>query len=142
MLGRKEVLKGNYTYRKDLIPLKYSQHAQERLEERVEGELIVAPTMVRISNNNIYGGVKKGKRLVEVVVRLDYKKDKWMFLAIVVAHGIVKTVWINDKRKRTNRKAEEVRDEVGDVQKDMESERAKVTNFWEAIKRLYQEFLL
>jgi len=96
-LSRKEVIDG-YKWREGLIPLVLSKHAQRRIEERVEGEFIIVPTVVRITKQNICSGRSKdGKKLSSVKIRLDYKNDKWMFLVVCPNSGVVKTLYINYK---------------------------------------------
>ncbi len=111
---RKEII-GKIKYRQGFISLLYSDHAKERLLERVDGELIVAPTVVQITDNNIYSGeTYDNKKLTQACIRLDYKQDKWMFLVVVLGNGVVKSLWIND------RKTGKIRAKMGNVQKDME----------------------
>lgn len=96
-ISRKEVLKA-YKWREGLIPLSLSNHALRRIEERVDGEFPIIPTVVRITRNNICSGRSKdGKKLTSVKLRLDYKRDKWMYLVICPNSGVVKTLYINYK---------------------------------------------
>lgn len=130
---RKDII-GKIKYREGLIPLSYSNHAKQRLRERVDGELIVAPTVVRVTENNLSSGeTKDGHRLTEACIRLDYKKDKWMFLVVRLGSGLVKTLWINDKKARKLRK------EVGNVQEHLEEEAPQIRSKWNLFRRLYKK---
>lgn len=133
---RKDIV-GKMKYRQGFIPLLYSQHAKERLQERVEGELIVAPTTVQITDRNIYSGeTKDNKKLTQACIRLDYKKDKWMFLVVILGSGIVKSLWINDK------KARKIRTEVGNVQENLEEKTPQVSLFWKISWTRVKKYLL
>lgn len=82
-LTRKEIIDGGFRWREGLIKLSLSKHAKRRTEERVEGEFPIIPTVCRITKGNICSGrTKDGKTLNSVKVRLEYKRDKWMFLVI------------------------------------------------------------
>jgi len=96
-ISRKEILSGDYKWRGDLIPLVLSKHARRRVEERIDGEFIIVPSVARITKENICSGREKGGYLTNVKIRLDYKRDKWMFLVICPATGVVKTLYINYK---------------------------------------------
>lgn len=100
-LTRQEVLKG-YKWKEGLINLSLSNHCRRRIEERVDGEFPIVPTMVRITEKNICSGRAKGKKLTSVKIRLDYKSDKWMYLIICPWSGVVKTLYINYKDVKKN----------------------------------------
>lgn len=100
-ISRKDIL-ANYKWREGLIPLSLSKHAKRRVEERVDGEFPIVPTVVRITRNNICSGRGKGKKLTSVKIRLDYKTDKWMYLVICPNSGVVKTLYINYKDAKKN----------------------------------------
>ena len=107
-LSRKEILNGGYKWREGLITLKLSKHAQRRVEERILGELVIVPSICRITKENICSGRSKdGKSLTSVKIRLDYKKDQWMYLVICPWTGIVKTLYINYKNAKKEREARE-----------------------------------
>ena len=112
--SRKEVIE-KFRWREGLIPLSLSKHAQRRIEERVDGEFPIVPTMCRITRENICSGRSKdGQRLSSVKIRLDYKKDKWMFLVICPSSGVVKTLYINfkdAKKERALKKKYEIKEE-------------------------------
>jgi len=115
-LTRKEILAGGYKWREGLIPLSLSLHAKRRIEERVDGEFPIVPKICRITKENICSGrTKDGKHLSSVKIRLDYKKDKWMFLVICPGSGIVKTLFINyknAKREQTIKEREGITEEI------------------------------
>lgn len=100
-VSRKEILAG-FKWREGLIPLSLSKHAQRRVEERVDGEFPIVPTVVRITRNNICSGRAKGKKLTSIKIRLEYKEDKWMYLVICPNSGVVKTLYINYKDAKKN----------------------------------------
>lgn len=100
-LTKEEILKG-YKWRGGLIPLTLSKHAQRRVEERVDGEFPIVPTMLRITEKNICSGRANGKRLISVKVKIDYKTDKWMYLIVCPNSGVVKTLYINYKDAKKN----------------------------------------
>jgi len=101
-LSRKEII-DKYRWREGLIPLSLSKHAKRRVEERVDGEFPIVPTMVRITEKNICSGRSdNGKKLSSVKIRLDYKNDKWMYLVICPNSGVVKTLYINYKDAKKN----------------------------------------
>lgn len=57
--------------------------------------------MVRVTKDNIHSGkTDDGKQLVSVVVRLNYNRTKFIFLAFNPYDGGLKTVWFRDKSKK------------------------------------------
>ncbi len=107
-LNRKEVLEGGYEYRTGLIPLILSKHAIRRIAERIDGEFIIVPSVARITKENICSGrTKDGKFLTNIKIRLDYKRDKWMYLVICPSSGVVKTLYINYKDAKKENEARE-----------------------------------
>ena len=102
-LMRKQILQGNYIYPRDLIRLRQSKHFIERLEERGIG-LECIPTVVRVSKDNIHSAKAEGKELVTAVVRLKYNSYKYIFLAVDLRDGYLRTVWFKGKGKYGNRK--------------------------------------
>jgi hypothetical protein len=95
---RKEIFENDMSYPKDLINISYSKHCLERLEERLEGSLKFLPTVVRITEKNISSGHSiDGKKLDEVLIRINYKADTWCFLAINLESYKVKTVYFKKK---------------------------------------------
>ena len=133
---KRELKNKKISYRKGLIPLTYSDHAKERLKERVNGELIVAPTVLRVTDQNIFSGelYKNSTKLKEVCVKLDYKHDKWMFIVVVLNNGVVKTIWINDKKRK-------IREKVGSIQEDLEREETYKPTKWQTYLWRIEEFL-
>lgn len=129
---RKDII-GQIKYRKGFIFLLYSNHAKERLQERVNGELIVAPTQIQVTDNNIYSGeTNDNKKLTQACIRLNYKTDKWMFLVVVLRSGVVKSLWINDKKRK-------IREEVGNVQENLEKKTPQVRSKWYSTWEYYKE---
>jgi len=124
---------GKMKYRGDLITLLYSQHAKKRLWER-SGELIVAPTILRVTDTNIYSGEWNGKKLTEACVRIEYKKSQWMFLVIILSSGLVKSLWINDKKRV-------IRKEVGNLEGNLEVSSPQIRSKWYSYIRRIKEFL-
>jgi len=105
--SRKEVIE-KFRWREGLISLQLSKHCLRRIEERVDGEFPIVPTMVRITKDNICSGRSQdGKKLSSVKIRLDYKRDKWMFLVICPFSGVVKTLYINYKDAKKEKAARE-----------------------------------
>lgn len=97
-IPRKEVVE-RFKWREGLIPLSLSNHAQRRVKERMLGEFIIVPTMCRITKENICSGRSKdGKHLSSVKIRLEYKKDMWLYLVVCPGSGVVKTLFINAKK--------------------------------------------
>jgi len=144
-LNRNEILIKQLKWREGLIPLSYSKHAKARLVERVDGELIVAPTLLRVTRDNLYNGSianNNSTRLIEACVRLDYKKDKWMFVALVLGKGIVKSIWIENKFKENDRKKGELRKEVGTISENLVKEVPQIRGFWERIGDAIKKYLL
>lgn len=140
-LSRKEIVAGEYKWREGLIPLLYSKHANKRLEERVNGELVVFPTVVRITMDNLYNGsVRNEKILIEACVRIDYKRDKWMFIALNIRSGVVKSIWIDEKR--TKSKTTKLRGEMGIISKNMEKETSQIPDIWHIFGESVEKYLL
>ena len=100
-LTKLEILEGNYIYPKDLVNLKPTKHVRERFLERGL-EMDILPTVVRITEDNLYSGkTQDDKHLHSVVVRLFYSYSKDMYLCYNPFDGGLKTVWFRPtKRKR------------------------------------------
>lgn len=94
--SRKEII-GGMKWRKGLIPLIMSEHAKRRISERILGEFMVVPSVIRITENNICSGKGRNGKLSSIKIRLDYSKDKWMFIVVCPNSGVVKTLYINYK---------------------------------------------
>lgn len=95
--SRSKILTEGIKWREGLIPLKHSKHSQERLKQRIKGEFVVCPTMVRITKDNIHSGVVKGGKLSEVKLRLSYNWDTWLYIVIIVWTGTIKTLYLCSK---------------------------------------------
>jgi len=159
-LGRKQLLKKHVDY-PDIMELKYTKHANERLRERTTGELILAPKWLRITRDNIYIGKLKGHRLTDVVVRIKYKEGVWMFLAIDPIDKVVKTIYFRNAEKNTFKERDErieqiqenieeacknygtettgqgrLREDVGDVPGDMGREESWWKKLFRAIRKM------
>lgn len=144
-LNRNEIISKKLKWREGLIPLSYSRHAKARLSERVDGELLVAPTVLRVTEDNLYNGSiinTESTRLKEACVRLDYKQDKWMFVALVLGNGLVKSLWIESKFKKNDRKTEELREEVGIISEDLVKEIPQIPGFWQIFGNSIKKYLL
>lgn len=92
-------MEGKYSYPNDFVRLRATRHFMERLEERGMG-LDSIPTMIKVTENNIYCGDVEEGVLVNVVVRLDYTRFKYIFLCFNPLDGYLKTLWFRDKSKR------------------------------------------
>ncbi len=115
------------------------------MSERVDGELIVAPTVLRVTKDNLYNGSivnTESTRLKEACVRLDYKQDKWMFVALVLGNGAVKSIWVESKFKKNDRKTTELRKEVGIISEDLVKETPQVPGFWKRFGNTIKKYLL
>ena len=124
-VGRREILEGNWKYRKDLIPLIFSLHAKKRMEERVEGQFMVVPTMARITKENICSGQAIGDKLRAVKIRLDYSRHNWMFLVICPSSGVVKTLYIDGKKKAPKKEQNSEENKVSRTNRTGEAGRSK-----------------
>ena len=99
--NRSQILNSDIKFETDFINLVYSFHANQRLEERLNGNLLLKPTIVKVTKNNIYcGATNDGETLYEVVIRLRYKPSEWCFLAILPHTGFVKTVYFRPLTKK------------------------------------------
>lgn len=97
-LTRTQILKGGYIYPSDLVKLKTTKHFVERLEQRGIG-IDCIPTLVRITQDNIYCGEADGDKLTSVVVRLKYNSVRYVFLCFNPIDGFLKTLWFKDKKE-------------------------------------------
>ena len=101
---RKEILENNMIFKEGWIDLVYSNHAMERLKERLRGDVELYPKQINISKLNIYKGYSYGDRyLHKITVRLEYKKDEWIFMVILPGKGLVKSVWFSKKYDKETR---------------------------------------
>lgn len=82
------------------IKLQYSPHALERLKDRTTGSLIQAPQLIKLTPQNSFDPVYRGKRLRQVTVRIE-NKGIYMFLPIVIDIGMVKTVYFKNVKKKS-----------------------------------------
>lgn len=85
---------------KDLVKLKYSLHATERLKERTTGSLILAPQYIRLTKENTIDVKLKKGRVHEATAVIDYKYNVKMYLPIIVTEGLVKTVYFKHVKKK------------------------------------------
>lgn len=93
----------------NLLKLKYSFHALERLKLRTTGQLIVAPKYLRLSPENTIDVKEKNGKVIEATVFIEYKKNILMFLPIVVSCSLVKTIYFKHVKKKQIRKREKRR---------------------------------
>src|SRR5690349_14671795 len=99
--GRKKILEDKMFFKRGWLDIRYSQHAKERLKQRLRGSIILFPHKVNISDLNIYKGYSvDGKYLYKVIIRMEYKTADWMYLVILPDKGLVKSVWFEEKGKR------------------------------------------
>lgn len=104
-LTREEILKGSYRYPKNFINIYPTSHCIERLDERGK-ELDFLPSMVRITEDNIWSGrTKNGKRLISIVIRLKYKCSKYLFICFNPWDGFIKTIWFKDANRKEVKKS-------------------------------------
>lgn len=97
-ITRQNILKGNYIFPTELVYLKQTKHVKERILDRTTG-LIVVPEYVRVTLDNIHSAkCDDGKHLHSVVVRLDYNKQKWLFMCLNPFDGALKTIWWTNKK--------------------------------------------
>jgi hypothetical protein len=100
-IPRTEILKGSYVYPEEMIKLRPTTHFLERLEERGIG-IDCIPTLVRVTKDNIYSAEPEGNLLRNVVVRLEYNSQTYLFLAFETKKGALKTLWFKDKRRKSD----------------------------------------
>lgn len=99
-LTRTDVLNGDYIFPTELVHLKQTKHVKERILDRYTGFIIV-PEYIRVSKSNIHSAkCDDGKHLHSVVVRLDYSKDKYLFVCLNPFDGALKTIWFTEKRRK------------------------------------------
>lgn len=95
---RRQILEYRMEFREGWMTLIYSQHAMQRLRERLRGDLEVYPKLINISKLNINKGYSyNGRYLHKVVIRLEFKRDEWIFLVILPKYRLVKSVWFQFK---------------------------------------------
>lgn len=90
----------------DFLRLRYTNHATERLKERTTGQLIVAPTIIKLNKDNVVS-FSYVEDEATAVVKISYKKDVDMFLCISIKtpkFAIVKTVYFKDVKKNSSKK--------------------------------------
>lgn len=96
--SRKQILESRMEFREGWMSLVYSQHAMRRLRERLRGNVEVYPQSINISKLNINRGYSfNGRYLHKVVIRLEFKRDEWIFLVILPKHRLVKSLWFQFK---------------------------------------------
>jgi len=101
--NREEIIKLGLRYRKDFFSVQYSQHAYNRLLERLKGSLIIYPKTIRLSEDNIVKGLSSDeKTLFKVVVKLEWKKGEDIYLVILPAMQLVKTVYFKRQNVKKN----------------------------------------
>ena len=105
-LTKLQIIEGDYIYPKDLVHLKPTKHVKARFLERGL-DLDILPTVVRITDDNLFSGkTQDDKHLHSVVVRLYYTYGKDMYLCYNPFDGGLKTVWFRANYKiKHDRKA-------------------------------------
>ena len=96
---KEEIIANKYQYRTDFFELDYSKHALDRIKERMNGSLLVYPRSIRITEQNIVKGLlsEDGKYLFKVIIRLEFKRDLDIYLVIIPAIPLCKTVYFKKK---------------------------------------------
>lgn len=118
-VSRKQILKNNLSFKEGWMELVYSKHAIERLNERLRGSVQVYPKQVNISKLNINRGYTyDGKKLHKVIIRLEFKKDEWIFLVVIPNLRLVKSLWFTFKKY--DRKTNRVRETMGILPSSLE----------------------
>lgn len=124
-VSRKQILKNNIYFKEGWMELIYSKHAIERLNERLRGSIQVYPKQVNISKLNINRGYTyDGKKLHKVIIRLEFKRDEWIFLVIIPNKRLVKSLWFSFKKY--DRKTNRIRETVGIFPNTMEGNAQQV----------------
>lgn len=96
--GRNAILESDMKYRRGWVRLIYTDHALQRVQERMKGDKELYPRMLNISHLNINRGYSyDGKYMHKVVVRQEFNADEWIFLVVLPGKGLVKSVWFEQK---------------------------------------------
>ena len=99
--GRKTILERGMVFDEGWLKLHYSAHAFSRLKERLRGDIILYHKEVNISKLNIYKGYTyDGHYLYKILIRLEFKKNEWIYLVIIPSKKLVKTLWFTAKNER------------------------------------------
>lgn len=89
-----------YKFPEDILKLKYSRHAKDRLVERTTGSLILAPKYVRMTKDNTIDiSVDSNGVVIKGTVAINYKKGVKMYLPIALDDNLVKTVYFKNEKK-------------------------------------------
>lgn len=95
---RKRILSEGLQFKEGWTELVYTQHAMDRLKERLKGEIELFPKFINISKLNINKGYSyDGKYLHKVVIRLEFKPTEWIFLVVLPSKRLVKSLWFQEK---------------------------------------------
>ena len=95
---RAEILKNKLYFKEGWVELIYTNHALERLRERLRGEVVLYPKKVNISKLNIYKGYSyDDKVLHKIVLRLEFKPTEWIYLVVLPKNRVVKSLWFSPK---------------------------------------------
>lgn len=75
-----------------IIPLNYSKHSLQRLEERSKGSLLIRPTTIKITEESLLDYWKNSSRKLILKVKIKYNR-KYNLILILQMDGTVKTLY-------------------------------------------------
>lgn len=97
-ISREDILSGRFSYPKNLISLRKTNHFIQRMRDR-SFDLDVMPSVIRATPSNIYSGkVNRNNSITSMVLRINYTISKWMFLCINPNTGAILTFWFKEKK--------------------------------------------
>jgi hypothetical protein len=97
--NREEIIEQGLRYRKDFFAVDYSKHALDRIYERLNGNLILYPKYIRITTDNIVKGLSGDEKyLFKIVVKLEWKRGEDIYMVILPAVQLVKTVYFKRQK--------------------------------------------
>ncbi len=150
-------------YPEDFVQLGYTTHARSRLVERTSGQIIVAPTLVRVTEKNTMDIETMDGLITNCTISIDYKRNTKMFLCLSMRYpnfATVKTVYFkNAKKKHKTIKENTYKEEkqispaedsggrggerkknVGDVSRNMGGKKAsRWEKLFRAIRRVFRK---
>ena len=118
--NREEIIEQGLRYRPDFFSVDYTKHALDRIYERLNGSLILYPKYIRITNENIVKGLSGDEKyLFKVVIKLEWKKGEDIYMVILPAVQLVKTVYF--KRQKYAKK-DTIKERDENVKEDLYKE--------------------
>lgn len=78
------------------INLTYSPHSLQRLEERCKGCLMLKPSRVKLTNENVIEWFKNEEKHVKLKIRVNYSRQQDLILVIQL-DGMVRTLYYQNK---------------------------------------------